>query len=157
MEHLSSEKRSQKVQMLKLYIIIESPKQNFPAIFEIVHRIYQISRDILESSNDLDTKKLPKSAFTRLSYLTKVRIHLCNRKIITVCLKNDSPFIPIFIVVYFSIQINNAFSIIIVGLTVLLNSVLRLFFDLNVIQNGVCCSLNVGIQVGLMVTSIGES
>ena len=61
---------------------------NFPAIFEIVNRIYQISRDILESSNDLDTKQLPKSAFTRLSYLTKVRIHLCNQKIITVSL-ND--------------------------------------------------------------------
>ena len=43
------------------------------------------------------------------------------------------------------------------GLTVLLNSILRLFFKLNVIQNGVCCSLNVGILVGLMVTTLGES
>ena len=43
------------------------------------------------------------------------------------------------------------------GLTVLLNLILRLFFELNVIQNGVCCSLNVGILVGLMVTTLGES
>ena len=41
----------------------------------------QINRDILDTTNVLDIKPLPNSAFTRLNYYTKVNIYILGRSI----------------------------------------------------------------------------